>query len=491
MLTTQRLLAVGGVVIAAAALSFCSGSSSTTDMSNPSTDLAVSRDFAMPPPDLASADPTVTGTLAGSVLNSGGLIAITGTGFQSPVTVTVGGQPCTNAIVTSPTQITCIAPAFSKTCGVKKDISVVNGDMRTATLANGISYRGTLSFGAATNLAAPGSTRLFTTADVNKDKFVDLIGTTSNGFVSIYLSNGDGSFKPASNSNTGDNNYGVAAGDLDKDGNIDLAYISVNTSNLGVLLGNGDGTFKAVTNYNMTSGGFHVVLADIDNDGDLDAVTTGSNNVYLRLNDGTGKFPGANPDGTFTMGSNPRGLAVGDLNGDKNLDIVTSNQSSANISVRLGDGKGGFGSAATSYAVGSSPLFVQLFDLDGDKNLDAITANASGTMNVRFGDGKGSFGGANPDIVASPIGGGSPVVVRIADMDGDGLPDIVTTNTVPETLTVYRNNGNRTVTVQPSISTGVLPDGLAIFDANGDGLVDIVNASVGNSRMEVRLGLCN
>lgn len=490
MLTTQRLLAVGGVVIAAAALSFCSGSSSTTDMSNTSTDLAVSRDFAMPPPDLASADPTVTGTLAGSVLNSGGLIAITGTGFQSPVTVTVGGQPCTNAIVTSPTQITCIAPAFSKTCGVKKDISVVNGDMRTATLANGISYRGTLSFGAATNLSAPGSTRLFTTADVNKDKLVDLIGTTSNGFVSIYLSNGDGTFKAASNINTGGDNYGATTGDLDKDGNLDIAFVG-NSNNLGVLLGNGDGTFKPLATYNMGVAGSHVVLADIDNDGDLDAVTTGSNNVYLRLNDGTGKFQGASPDGTFAMGTGARGLAVGDLNGDKNLDLVTSNQGSANISVRLGDGKGGFGNAATNYAVGSSPLMVQLFDLDGDKNLDAVTASQGGTMTVRFGDGKGNFGGANPDIVASPIGGGGPVVVRFADMDADGLFDIVTTNTVPDTLTVYRNNGNRTVTVQPSIPTGATPDGLAIFDANGDGLGDIVNAAFGNSRMEVRLGLCN
>ncbi|MBK7511679.1 MAG: VCBS repeat-containing protein [Chloracidobacterium sp.] len=117
-------------------------------------------------------------------------------------------------------------------------------------------------------------------------------------------------------------------------------------------------------------------IADINLDGKQDVLTANrsSNNVTLRLGDGTGGF---GPAANFAVGSQPFQLAVGDINGDGKPDVTTADYLSDQVSVLLGDGLGRFTPIAT-YPVGSSPIGMALGYFNGDGRLDPVTAN-SGT----------------------------------------------------------------------------------------------------------------
>lgn len=102
-------------------------------------------------------------------------------------------------------------------------------------------------------------------ADVNRDGKPDLVvantcgdGSCTNGTISIFLGNGDGTFQPATTFSSGaDGTFTVAIADMNGDGKLDLVVsdqFGVNGDGVvGVLLGNGDGTFQSAINYD--SGG--------------------------------------------------------------------------------------------------------------------------------------------------------------------------------------------------------------------------------------------
>src|SRR5205814_4244629 len=103
--------------------------------------------------------------------------------------------------------------------------------------------------------------------------------------VSVLLGNGDGTFQPAVNSDTGAGPLSVAVGDFDGDGKLDLA--TANLGDVSVLLGNGDGTFGAPASIPMSDGSSpaSVAVGDFNADGKLDLGVT--SNVYYPGTPGT------------------------------------------------------------------------------------------------------------------------------------------------------------------------------------------------------------
>src|SRR5206468_1762617 len=126
-------------------------------------------------------------------------------------------------------------------------------------------------------------------------------------------------------------------------------------------------------------------------------------------------------------------------NGDGKPDIVTVNFSSASVSVLLGNGSGGFSAAAGS-PVGNFPRPVVVADVNGDGKPDLVIANHnSNNVSVLLGNGSGGFSPA----AASPVAAGiNPSSVAVADVNGDGKPDLVTANFGSNNVSVLLGNGS-------------------------------------------------
>jgi hypothetical protein len=213
----------------------------------------------------------------------------------------------------------------------------------------------------------------------------------------------------------------IAAGDLDGDGRPEIVTADLYTRTISVLHGVGDGTFGASQRFGVDRA--------------------------------------------------PRGLALGDLNGDGNLDVAVANSASASVSVLLGNGDGTFGERS-NLVTGVDPGAVALADLDGDGALDLVTLNRGdnnppGTLSILRGNGDGTFG-THVEVTTD----GSPVALRVGDVDGDAVPDLVVATTDPDQLVVLHGRGDGTFGPNFDVPLPGQPAALGLGDFDGDGIQD-------------------
>jgi hypothetical protein len=277
--------------------------------------------------------------------------------------------------------------------------------------------------------------------DMNEDGNVDIVTANGAGTTSLMLGDGNGGFSLASGwpKAAGGGAQSLVIDDFNEDGHLDVATANRTANSVGIQLGDGAGGLLSTSAYSVGSGDlgpFFIAKGDFNDDGHTDLVTANQNtgNVSLLLGDGNGGFSPA-PGSPFAAGAAPRGVAVGDLNGDNEADVVVSNEGSDNETVLLGDGAGGLTEATGSpYTVGDAPREVTLGDFDGDGNLDIATANSgepsagNNTVSVLLGDGSGGFA----EATHSPFTAGNwPFAIDTGDFNGDGNLDIVTANRYP------------------------------------------------------------
>jgi FG-GAP-like repeat/PASTA domain/FG-GAP repeat len=188
---------------------------------------------------------------------------------------------------------------------------------------------------------------------------------------------------------------------------------------------------------------------------------------------------------TFRTGLAPSAVAIGDLNGDGTRDLATANAGGNSVSVLLSRGGGSFG-ARRDYPTGPGPDSVAIGDVSGDHEPDLATANlAEGTVSVLLNGGNGRFGPPLDYAAGGEIGAASSVAV--GDLNGDGKPDLVTSNDQLNTISVLANKGDGSFNPKLDRPTGASPYAVAIGDLNGDGKRDLATANFDASTVSVLL----
>ena len=337
-------------------------------------------------------------------------------------------------------------------------------------------------------------------ADLNGDRKPDLIvancsppgpNCAGEGSVAVFLGNGDGTFQPAATYDSGGGGaVSVAVADVNGDGKPDLLVANYGSNTVGVLLGNGDGTFQTVVTYGSGDGlPLSIAVADVNGDHKPDVVVANlaSDTVGVLLGNGDGTFQTVVNYGSG--GGCPFSVAVGDVNGDGKLDLVVPDGCGSAVGVLLGNGDGTFQTAANYGSGGTFPTSVVVADVNGDGKPDLLVANCDagqsnscidqsvdGSVGVLLGNGDGTFQAA----VGYDSGSSGAWSVAVADVNGDGKPDLVVANqcgcSPPGDVGVLLGKGHgifaHPVRLSPSSDYSV-----AVADVNGDGKPDLLVAT--------------
>jgi hypothetical protein len=330
----------------------------------------------------------------------------------------------------------------------KLDLVVASGDV-IVRLGHGDG-----TFGDKISSPAGGTAVGVTVGDVSHDGELDAVGVYAVA-AGARLGHGDGTFGPATTYATAPMPTPAVIADVSGDGKPDLIVGSVFTGNVGVLIGNGDGSFQQRVDHALPQVATGIAVGDIDRDGALDVVAVASNQEIFNAS----VLYGHN-DGSF-----PREVAA-DLDHDGVLDLIVLTDS-ATESVLLGHGDGTFQPRIDLPAQDVSAIAAA--DLDGDGKADLVESHAGDApfLRVQLGDGDGHFRpGADYLLVGLP----GPLV--LADLDGDGVRDVVVI--AGDSVTVLLGNGDGTLHHKIDYPTGTIPPLLAVADLSGDGKPDLV-----------------
>jgi PKD repeat protein len=321
----------------------------------------------------------------------------------------------TSASLSSPIVTKCVGNPFMVTLGD------LNGDGRLDVVVGGFSTdsfwvfpntstSGSISFGTPLKFQATGNVCRMVVTDMDADGKADLVLVNRSKFISIYKSNVTSTTMSVSDftktditvSSTAQMND-IVAGDLNGDGVPDLVTTDLNSANMYVFINNGSLSFTKNT------------------------VAIATNNVW--------------------------GLSLADMDGDGKPDITGAYRFSTKFFIFLNTSSGGTFSVASeqnvSYPSGSTVLCITTADLNGDGKIDLIgadLASKNGVIIVQNNSTSGSlsfgtaFGLGNKSQALVPV---------IADIDGDGKPDIVIQDNSSK-LIAFRNKNFMSASITPA-----------------------------------------
>ena len=346
--------------------------------------------------------------------------------------------------------------------------------------------------------------------DVNGDGKLDIMVNSANDSTLSVLLNTAATgatapgFAPRSVLNMPGLPLGVAIADLNGDGKPDVAAASFPNGTAAVYL-NTTATGSATASFtsdNEVQVGTHpadLAIGDLNGDNvpDIALADFGAASVSVLINQTTtGSATPSLVRTDFATGNDPISIVLGDFNGDGKPDIAVANQGSNGISVLLNTTPTGSATptfaSQVDFATGSSPNWLAVGDVNGDGKPDLAVVNSNDTVSILL-----NTTPTNATMPTFAIGvdfatGSGPTCVAIADLDGDGKPDLAVVNQTANTVSVLLNNTTKDATT-PSLApksdfaTGQHPLCAAIGDLNGDGVPDLAVANFVGDTVSVLL----
>ncbi len=365
----------------------------------------------------------------------------------------------------------------------------------------------TVAFAAPSTFAAGGASQQATVADLNGDGKLDLIvdNLSANTFSVLLNNTSQSGLTPVNIAQSStfalSGSAGVVAtGDFNGDGKPDLVVPHFNQSTVGVLLdttapGATAPSFAAEQTFAVGAGANSLAVTDINGDGRADLIVgsyTASNlTVLLNTTAPGAAVPSFAASQTFALALKPGFVASADINGDGRPDLIVASFGVNSVSVLLnttaaGDAIPGF-TAQQTFACASKPYSVAVADINGDGLKDLVVTNSqSSSVSVLLNT--TAPGAMIPSFAPqTTFGVGSdPFGVATADFNGDGLPDIAVANRVSNTVSLLLNATAPGAAIpgfagQVTFATGSQPTAVIATDLNNDGKPDLLVADSVNS----------
>ncbi len=317
-------------------------------------------------------------------------------------------------------------------------------------------------------------------ADLDGDGYAEIVTADErDGTVTVWRGGGDGAFSKPVHYPAGVQPVALVAADPDGDGHVDLVVADAGAGAVVVLRNLGGGRLGAPSSFPAGGRPVALVAATIDGDETIDVV------VALEDRAGIAVLPG-HGDGAFgrpiphETGPQPSALALGDLDRDGRTDLVVAHRGNGMISVLLNKATGRWGEPRR-YPVGQLPSALVVARLDGDDMPDVAVATLN-SITILHGSGDGAL-----QLLQAETLEASPTSLVAADLDRDGILDLVAANVPEDHATVLVGRGDGTFAAGKPLHSGFAPAGIALGPLDGDLRPDLVIANHGGDNVTILL----
>jgi len=310
------------------------------------------------------------------------------------------------------------------------------------------------------------------------------------GSAGVALSN---SFSEPLLIDVGVNPWDIVMADLDGDGLLDLVVGNLTANRVSVLRNTSTGgalSFEAPIHLPVGAGSHQLAVGDLDGDGRLDIVVanTGSGTISLLQNStaatGSISFQSAI---ALPVDPAPAGVGLADLDGDGKLDMVVAHHTTSSPAITVlrntsTPGPLGRDSFTLSARLPGDGHYVTFADFDGDGKIDIVVPSWF-SQHVSIFRNKATPGDLQAHSFGDPIilsSAGSIKRAAVADLDGDGRPDLAFPTELNTALCFYRNTGGTGeldatwFAPRVDLSAGWNGDGISIGDLDLDGRPELV-----------------
>jgi len=298
----------------------------------------------------------------------------------------------------------------------------------------------------------------------------------------------DGLFEPYVNYSI-DSPEAVGIGDFNNDGRFDAAVTNAN-GELRIFIQNLSGSLDSPAIYTAGSRPEALAVGDFNNDGRADVVLTNTsdNTISVFIQQANGSMADRV---TYATGTGPNAVAVGDVNADGLVDIAVSNGSSPFISIFIQNAGGTLNQKVDYTSPQADEGDIAVGDVNGDGLNDVVKMKGVGynpNLSVFLQNENGVLDTAVPysltDCESFCIGGG----IGLGDVTADGKTDVVMSyggNKPNAHIAVFAQGGNGSLLPDDSYSAYDIPEPLEVADVNQDGLADVIVAHGGWNAVSV------